>query len=91
MPIGRETKWSDAIFDWWILGLELSLPLLRNGGLIVADNTLRADILNANPTSGIAHYNTAVAAHPELVSIMIPMLHSHGFDGVLVSMKTISS
>jgi len=67
--------------------LALSLPLLRNGGLMLADNTLRDDILGSNPTSGIAKYNAAVAAHPELVSIMIPMLHGHGFDGLLVSMK----
>ena len=77
----------DANKDGYPEYLELSLPLLRNGGLLLADNTLRQDILDTTPTSGIAQYNAAVAAHPELVSIMIPMLHSHGFDGLLVSMK----
>ena len=77
----------DANKDGYPQYLALSLPLLRNGGLLLADNTLREDILDAKPTSGIAKYNAAVAAHPELVSIMIPMLHDHGFDGLLVSMK----
>ncbi|MEZ4863928.1 MAG: O-methyltransferase [Caldilineaceae bacterium] len=77
----------DANKDGYPEYLELSLPLLRNGGLILADNTLRDDILGPNPSSGIAKYNAVVAAHPDLVSIMIPMLHSHGFDGLLVSMK----
>lgn len=77
----------DADKDGYPQYLELSLPLLRNGGLILADNTLRNDILDPNPTSGIAQYNTAVAAHPGLVSIMIPMLHGYGFDGLLASIK----
>lgn len=77
----------DANKDGYPEYLTLSLPLLRNGGLLLADNTLRDDIFDANPTSGIAKYNAAVAAHPALVSIMIPMLHGHGFDGLLVSMK----
>jgi predicted O-methyltransferase YrrM len=77
----------DADKDGYPEYLELSLPLLRNGGLLLADNTLRDDILDTNPSSGIAKYNAAVAAHPELMSIMIPMLHGHGFDGLLVSMK----
>lgn len=77
----------DANKDGYPEYLELSLPLLRNGGLLLADNTLRNDILEANPSSGIAKYNAAVAAHPELVSIMLPMLHNHGFDGLLASMK----
>ncbi|MCB0127674.1 MAG: O-methyltransferase, partial [Caldilineaceae bacterium] len=77
----------DADKDGYPQYLELSLPLLRVGGLMLADNTLREDILDANSTSGIAKYNAAVAAHPELMSIMIPMLHGHGFDGLLVSMK----
>lgn len=77
----------DANKDGYPEYLDLSLPLLRNGGLLLADNTLRDDLLESSPTSGIAQYNAAVAAHPDLVSIMIPMLHDSGFDGLLVSMK----
>lgn len=77
----------DADKDSYPEYLELSLPLLRVGGLMLADNTLREESLDRSPTSGIAKYNAAVAAHPELMSIMIPMLHGHGFDGLLVSMK----
>jgi predicted O-methyltransferase YrrM len=77
----------DADKDGYPDYLELSLPLLRIGGLLLADNTLRNDILDPNPTSGIARYNAAAAAHPNLISTMIPVLHSHGVDGLLVSMK----
>lgn len=35
----------------------------------------------------MARYNRAVAAHPALVSMMIPMLRQRGFDGLLVSLK----
>ena len=77
----------DANKDGYPEYLKLSLPLLRNGGLILADNTLREDILDSNPNSAIAQYNATVAAHPELVSVMIPVLHGHGVDGLLVSMK----
>lgn len=77
----------DANKDGYPQYLALSVPLLRNGGLLLADNTLRDDILDANPNSAIAQYNAAVAAHPLLVSTMLPVLRAHGIDGLLVSMK----
>ncbi|MEZ4679859.1 MAG: O-methyltransferase [Caldilineaceae bacterium] len=49
----------DADKDGYPQYLELALPLLRIGGLILADNTLRGDILAPNANSGIARYNTA--------------------------------
>lgn len=70
--------------------LELALPMTRNGGLILADNTLRESVLDPQADTGIARYNAAVAAHPDLVSTMIPVLRNHGVDGLLVSMKQAS-
>ncbi len=65
--------------------LEKVYPLVRSGGLILADNTLRLD---AGPTAGIPRYNAAVARHPGLNSILIPVLRGDGLDGLLVSVKT---
>ncbi len=77
----------DADKDGYPQYLELSLPLLRVGGLLLADNTLRDDVLDPHADSGIARYNAAVAAHPALTSMMIPVLRSRGVDGLLASMK----
>jgi hypothetical protein len=39
--------------------------------------------------TGIARYNAAVAAHPALSSMMIPVFRGEGsVDGLLVSVKT---
>lgn len=65
--------------------LEKVYPMVRTGGLILADNTLRLD---APPTAGIRRYNAAVAKHPGLNSILIPVLRGDGLDGLLVSVKT---
>lgn len=81
----------DANKDGYPKYLELALPLLREGGIILADNTLGRGILDAHANEGIPRYNATVAAHPELVSMMIPMLHERGFGGLLVSMKQFSS
>lgn len=64
--------------------LDAVYPLVRSGGLILADNTLRLD---APPTAGIPRYNAAVAGHPGLNSIIIPVLRGDGLDGLLVSVK----
>ena len=60
-------------------------PMVRQGGLILADNTLRLD---APPTAGIPRYNAAVSKHPGLNSILIPVLRGDGLDGLLLSVKT---
>lgn len=59
-------------------------PLVRVGGLILADNTLRPD---APPKSGIPRYNAAVAAHPGLTSIIIPVMREGHVDGLSVAVK----
>ncbi|MEM7531001.1 MAG: O-methyltransferase [Chloroflexota bacterium] len=68
--------------------LTLVLPLIREGGLVLADNTLGRRVLGNDKDDAIVQYNTAVAAHPDLVSMMLPMLQNGGgVDGILVSMK----
>jgi predicted O-methyltransferase YrrM len=68
--------------------LEQSVPLTRPGGMILADNTLRHSALDPDRATGIARFNAAVAAHPQLVSIIVPVLRGHGFDGLLIAVKS---
>lgn len=69
--------------------LELSLPLLRGGGLLLGDNTLRGVLEgeDSDAVSGTMRYNAAVAEIPELTSIVIPVLRPRGIDGLTVSLK----
>ena len=77
----------DADKDGYPQYLELSLPLIRDGGLILADNTLSPAVLDPQADTGITRYNKAVAAHPNLVSIIVPVLRSRGIGGLLISIK----
>jgi predicted O-methyltransferase YrrM len=38
--------------------------------------------------SGIARFNAAAAAHPQLVSIIVPVLRGRGIDGLLIALKS---
>jgi caffeoyl-CoA O-methyltransferase len=66
--------------------LQQSLPLLREGGLLLGDNTL-PDAVLTQEESGTKRYNAAVAQNPELTTIVIPILRQHGMDGLTVSVK----
>ena len=77
----------DADKDGYVEYLERSLPLLRTGGWLLADNTLPTAVLDEQATSGAKRYNAAVAAHPELDSIVIPLLRDGGIDGLTISIK----
>jgi len=66
--------------------LRLSLPLLREGGLLLGDNTL-PDAVLTQEDSGTKSYNAAVAARPELTSVIMPILRQRGLDGLTVSYK----
>lgn len=77
----------DADKDGYVDYLHKSLPLLRPGGLLLGDNTLPSSVLDSAGDSGTKRYNTAVAAHPDLDSVLIPVLRSRGIDGLLVSIK----
>lgn len=75
----------DADKESYLAYLEHSLPLLREGGLLLGDNTLR-DVGQQEDSIPLL-YNAAVARHPELTSIIIPILRQHGLDGLTVSLK----
>jgi len=79
----------DADKDGYVEYLNLSLPLLRDGGLMLGDNTL-PDAVLTDADSGTKRYNAAIAAHPELTSVVIPILRRHGLDGLTVSYKGIA-
>jgi predicted O-methyltransferase YrrM len=77
----------DADKGGYVEYLELSLPLLREGGLMLADNTLPDAVLTGED-SGTKRYNAAAAARPELTTIVIPVLRGRGIDGLTVSFKS---
>lgn len=80
----------DADKDGYTEYLRLSLPLLREGGLLLADNTL-PDAVLTEKASGTKRYNAAVAQYPELTTIIIPILRQHGLDGLTISFKRASA
>ncbi len=63
------------------------MPLLRPNGLLLSDNTLPDAVLDPAEDSGTKRYNSAVAAHSDLVSVITPVLRSQGIDGLLISVK----
>lgn len=77
----------DADKDGYVNYLNAVLPLVREGGLILADNTLPDAVLSADGDAGAKRYNTAVAANPDLVSIVAPVLRHEGLDGLTISIK----
>jgi caffeoyl-CoA O-methyltransferase len=66
--------------------LELSLPLLRTGGILLSDNVLcGGEVVDPRPDStgaGIAEYNRRLMAHPGLETSFVPIR-----DGVAISLK----
>jgi len=70
----------------YIEAFEKSFPLLRVGGLFMADNVLRkGTVADENPdelTQAIKDFNKLIFSHPKLVSSINPIR-----DGVLVSLK----
>ncbi|WP_129673156.1 O-methyltransferase [Candidatus Chloroploca sp. Khr17] len=66
--------------------LELCVPLLRSGGLLIADNVLcSAQVLeeDAPPlVRGIQQFNRTLMNHPQLESVILPLR-----DGVALSRK----
>jgi caffeoyl-CoA O-methyltransferase len=66
--------------------LELSVPLLRPGGVLLSDNVLcGGQVAEGNLTgaaAGIAEYNRRLFARPDLESSLVPIR-----DGVAISIK----
>lgn len=77
----------DADKDGYVDYLRKAVPLLRDGGLILGDNTLPDAVLHPTEDSGTKRYNAAVAVHPDLVSILVPVFRTKGVDGLLISFK----
>lgn len=68
--------------------LRKAVPLLREGGLVLADNTLPDSVLDPGVDNGVKRFNAEVSTHPDLVSVLVPVLRSRGIDGLLISAKT---
>jgi predicted O-methyltransferase YrrM len=66
--------------------LDLAAPLTRVGGLILADNALPEAVLDPDSDHAIVRYNAAVARHPELESVIVPVMRDHT-DGLAISIK----
>jgi predicted O-methyltransferase YrrM len=71
--------------------LDRLVTLLRPGGLLVTDNVLwdgtvvpgfTTDVKNGDDTRAIAEYNERAAAHPQLITSVVPLR-----DGVSISVK----
>jgi predicted O-methyltransferase YrrM len=75
----------DADKDSYTDYLNHCLPLLREGGLLLGDNTLRG--VEPPEDNGTMRYNAAVAQRAELTTIVIPILRQRGIDGLTVSFK----
>jgi len=74
----------DADKEGYVQYLELAVPLMRKGGLIVADNTLSHGFLNGEASSPISKFNSAVAADQRLLTALVPIM-KHGLDGMSLS------
>jgi caffeoyl-CoA O-methyltransferase len=77
----------DADKEGYSKYLQNALPLVREGGLVLADNTLPDTVLDPGVESGIKRFNAEVSAHPDLTSVLVPVLRSRGIDGLLISAK----
>lgn len=77
----------DADKEAYVNYLEAALPLLRRGGLLLADNTLPEAVLNDSDNSRTKPYNAAAAANSSLTSIIIPVFRDRGLDGLMISVK----
>ncbi len=67
--------------------LDLSLPLLRRGGLVIADNVLwGGDVARGEhdeDTDALRAFNAYAMRHPQLLSVILPL-----GDGLLYAVKT---
>lgn len=80
----------DADKPGYVRYLELVLPLSRPGTVIVADNVIRdGRVMSPTPTDdnarGARAFNAAIAAHPRLESIIVPLVRDT-IDGISISL-----
>lgn len=79
----------DADKPGYVEYLELVMPLSRAGTVIVADNVIRDGlVISATPPDdnarGARAFNAAIAAHPRLESIIVPIVR-RTIDGMSIS------
>ena len=79
----------DADKPSYVAYLEGSLPLVRPGALIIADNVVRqgrildpGDDANAQ---GAARFNERLAADPRLSAVVLQTVGSKGYDGLAIA------
>lgn len=77
----------DADKSGYIRYLDAALPLLRIGGLMLADNTLSDIVLDPSNHERTKPYCAAAAAHPALLSVITPQLREDHIDGLMISLK----
>lgn len=79
----------DADKPGYVVYLDLVLQLSRPGTVILADNVIRhGEVMDDSSTdasaTGARNYNKAVASHPRLETILLPLLRDT-IDGVAIS------
>jgi predicted O-methyltransferase YrrM len=79
----------DADKPGYVVYLDLVLQLSRSGTVILADNVIRhgevMDETTGDPSAtGARNYNNAVASHPRLETILLPLLRDT-IDGMAIS------
>ena len=92
MAVAGETPFDlvfiDADKENYSRYLELSLPLLREGGVILADNALSHATLDPNAQDGVDLFNVRAAAHPDLDATIATTLGASGrMGGILMAIK----
>jgi predicted O-methyltransferase YrrM len=72
--------------DEAVHALDLCIPRLRHGGIMIVDNVLCSGLVveeDAAPTvRGIQEFNRAIMRHPQLESVIVPLR-----DGVAICRK----
>ena len=79
----------DADKSRYVQYLDLSLQLCRSGSLVLGDNLIRHGLVLDNTTTdesarGARAYNEAIASHPRLESIVLPLVRDK-VDGLSIS------
>jgi caffeoyl-CoA O-methyltransferase len=79
----------DADKESYVDYLHMSIRLSRPGTVILADNVVRGGrVLEENPpdnpTRGVRDFNRAMAAHPRLDSLILPIFRER-LDGLAIS------
>ena len=92
--IRRGTEPFDLIFidadkAGYVEYLELALQLSRSGTVVLADNVIRnGNVIEPDPPDaadqGARAYNLAIAGHPRLESVILPIIRSR-IDGLAIS------